>query len=140
MGSGILIPPPKNRPSLSAPAHSSLNNLAGLCFAQGDYARAEPLYKRSRAIREKVRGPTHLDVVLSLNNLAELYYAQDKYSRAEPFYRRSLVTTEKLLGPDHPDVANALENYANVLRKINRSTDAEKMEARARAIRARLVR
>lgn len=32
----------------------SLNNLALLCYAQGQYAQAEPLYKGSLAIREKV--------------------------------------------------------------------------------------
>ena len=35
----------------------SLNNLAVLYQAQGHYAEAEPLYKRSLAIREKVLGP-----------------------------------------------------------------------------------
>jgi Tetratricopeptide repeat len=34
----------------------SLNNLAGLHQAQGRYADAEPLYRRSVAIREKALG------------------------------------------------------------------------------------
>ena len=41
--------------------------------SQGRYADAEPLYKRSLAIREKALGPDHPDVATSLNNLAELY-------------------------------------------------------------------
>jgi len=36
---------------------TSLNNLATLYHAQGKYAQAEPLYKRSLAIREKALGP-----------------------------------------------------------------------------------
>lgn len=32
---------------------TSLNNLASIYDTQGDYARAEPLYKRSLAIRKK---------------------------------------------------------------------------------------
>ena len=36
----------------------SLNNLAALYSSQGQYAAAEPLYKRSLAIREKARVPT----------------------------------------------------------------------------------
>ena len=40
--------------------------------AQGKYEEALPLYKRSRAIREKVLGPDHPDVAQSLNNEAEL--------------------------------------------------------------------
>ena len=48
----------------------SLNNLANCTRAQGRYAEAEPLYKRSLAIREKALGPDHPDVAQSLNNLA----------------------------------------------------------------------
>ena len=44
---------------------------------------------------------------------------------------------EKALGPQHPDVATSLENYAALLRKTERTTEATKMEARAKAIRAK---
>ncbi len=37
----------------------SLNNLALLYYAQGDYAEAEPLYKRALAISEKALGRDH---------------------------------------------------------------------------------
>ncbi|CAN0398781.1 unnamed protein product, partial [Laminaria digitata] len=47
-----------------------------LPVAQGNYAEAGPLYKRSLAIREKALGPEHPDVAMSLNNLAELFRAQ----------------------------------------------------------------
>ena len=36
-----------------------LNNLAALYYAQGQYAQAEPLYKRALAIWEKALGPDH---------------------------------------------------------------------------------
>ena len=41
--------------------------------AQGQYAKAEPLYQRSLAIWEKALGPDHPEVATSLNNLAVLY-------------------------------------------------------------------
>jgi len=44
---------------------------------------------------------------------------------------------EKALGAEHPDVAICLENYALCLRAIDRSQEAEPLEARARAIRAK---
>ncbi len=52
------------------------------------------------------------------------------------------VVREKVdpLGPEHPHVATALENYAALLRKTGRTTEATKMEARARAIRAKHAR
>ncbi len=55
---------------------TSLNNLAGLLQAQGDFAGARPLYERALAIREKVLGPEHPDTASSLNNLAIRLQAQ----------------------------------------------------------------
>jgi hypothetical protein len=39
----------------------------------GDYAKAEPLFRRSLAILEKALGPDHPSVATSLENLAALY-------------------------------------------------------------------
>src|SRR4051794_19349858 len=65
------------------------------CIAgQGRYADAEPLYKRSLAIREKALGPDHPDVANSLNSLAALYQDQGRYADAEPFYIRALEISE----------------------------------------------
>ncbi len=114
---------------------TSLNNLAQLYRAQGLYERAEPLYKRLLAIREKALGPDHPDVAMSLHNLAALYLTQSKCERAEPLYKRSLAIWEKALGPDHPDVATVLENYAQLLRDTKRKAEAQRLEKRAAAIR-----
>ncbi len=73
----------------------------------------------------------------SLNNLAGLYEAQGHYAQAEPLYQRALAIVEKALGPEHPDVAQSLENYAALLRQTARADEAERMEARAKAIRAK---
>ncbi len=39
------------------------------------------------------------------------------------------------IGPNHPNVAQSLENYAALLRETRRGAEADKMEARAKAIR-----
>jgi tetratricopeptide (TPR) repeat protein len=70
---------------------SRLDREAQQLNQQGRYAEAEPLYKRSLAIREKALGPDHPDVALSLNNLAGLYDNQGRYAEAEPLYKRSLI-------------------------------------------------
>lgn len=44
---------------------------------------------------------------------------------------------EKALGPDHLDVATSLGNYAAMLRQVGRTQKAARMEARAKAIRAK---
>ena len=48
-----------------------LNNLAILYQAQGRYAEAEPLLKRSLANFEKALETDHPKLATSLNNLAE---------------------------------------------------------------------
>ena len=112
----------------------SLNNLAALYRTQGRYAEAEPLYKRSLAIREKALGPDHPDVAQSLNNLAVLYEEQGRYADAEPLYKRSLAIREKALGPDHPDVAQSLNNLAELYKEQGRYADAEPLYKRSLAI------
>ncbi len=64
-----------------------------------------------------------------------LYLGQGKYTEAEPLYQRALLVLSRAVGPEHPDVAMMLENYARMLRVLNRHDEAEKMEARATAIR-----
>ena len=103
---------------------TSLNNLAMLYQAQGRYADAEPLLKRSLAIREKALGPDHPDVAVSLHNLAELYRAQGRYADAELLYKRALAIEEKALGPDHPHVAVSLNNLAELYLTQGRYSDA----------------
>jgi len=68
---------------------TSLNNLAGLYYAQGHYAQAEPLFKRALAIDEKAFGPDHPRVAMSLKNLAVLYRAMGRDDEAEPLEQRA---------------------------------------------------
>ena len=63
--------------------------LAELYRAQGQYAQAEPLYKRALAIYEKALGPEHPAVSTSLENLAELYRATQRDKEAEKLERRA---------------------------------------------------
>ena len=60
-----------------------------------------------------------------------------RYTEAEPLWKRALAIRENALGPEHPLVAATLENFAVTLRKTGRNDRAAKMEARAKAIRAK---
>ena len=88
-------------------------------------------------MKQIARNVTMDEVATSLNNLAELYRDQGHYAEAEPLFKRSLAIVEKALGPEHPNVAQGLENYAALLRQTARADEAERMEARAKAIRAK---
>ena len=112
----------------------SLNNLAALLYAKGDYAGAEPFMRRALAIREKVLGPEHPDTAGSLNYLAALLYAKGDYAGAEPLFRRALAIAEKMLGPEHPNTSSGLGNLAELLRDKGDYAGAEPLHRRALAI------
>jgi len=81
--------------SLSIPDHPNvadgLNNLAELSRSQGQHEQAEPLYRRSLAIREKALGPDHPDVAATLNNMAVPFGQTGREKAAEELARRAAV-------------------------------------------------
>lgn len=80
------------------------------------------------------------DLAATFSDLASYYRKQGRNSEAESLYERLLAIWETVLGPRHPHVAESLEKYASLLRESRRDTEAAKLEARAKAIRARLTR
>src|SRR5262249_15496310 len=65
--------------------------LAELYVDVGGDAEAEPMFKRSLAIMEKVVGIDSADIAIELNNLAALYQRQQRYAEAEPLFKRALA-------------------------------------------------
>src|SRR5439155_718749 len=57
-------------------------NLALFYIAQGDSARAQPLFQRALAIFEKMLGPEHPNVATVLHNLASIYEAKNDLDQA----------------------------------------------------------
>ena len=96
----------------------SLSLLAMLYKYKGQYAQAEPLFKRALTIDEKVFGEDDASVAIILGNLAELYIHQGQYAQAEPLFKRALAIDEKNFGRDHPDVAADMKNINTLHRKI----------------------
>src|SRR4029079_551496 len=100
----------------------------------GAYAKAEPLYERALAIREKALGQEHPDVAASLNNLAWLYHTKGDYVKAEPLYERALAIREKALGQEHPKVAQSLTNLAGLSLAQSNISRALRMMGQSTAI------
>src|SRR5918996_2879057 len=84
---------------------TSVNNLAYILHAQGQYGAAEPHYRESLAMRESALGADHPDVAQSCNNLAELYRVLGRYAEAEALHRRAVQIREARFGESHPEVA-----------------------------------
>jgi CHAT domain-containing protein/tetratricopeptide (TPR) repeat protein len=114
---------------------TSLNTLADLHKAQGQFAAAEPLLKRALAIREKTLGADHPDTGRILFSLGGLYYSQGQFSQAEPPYRKALAIAEKAYGPRHTNVASILNGYGNLLKAQGQFAAAEPLLKRALEIR-----
>jgi len=74
---------------------TSLNNVAWLLKAQGDFAGAQPLYERALAIREKSLGPEHPETASALNDLAILLQDQGDLEETHLLYGRALAIREK---------------------------------------------
>ena len=68
----------------------------------GDYARAEPLSRRSLEICEKARGPDHPDTATALNSLAFLYYTMGDWRGPSRFTGGAWRSGRKPGGPIIP--------------------------------------
>jgi CHAT domain-containing protein len=128
---------PNGHPDLA----TSVNNLAALLKAQGEYAQAELLSRRALQMNEALyprdRYPNgHPDLAVSLNNLAILLQAQGEYAQAEPLYRRALQMRQALYPKDrypngHPDLAQSVNNLAFLLEAQGEYDRAEPLCRRA---------
>lgn len=126
---------------------SALNNEAELYNKLHRYAEAEPLYRRSLAIRQQVLGPDHPDTIKSMNRLAELFHAEGKDvlpPPAAPQQQRQAPPQPRPMAQQPPrgpsvqqqefDRAIDLNRQANELASQGRSAEALPLAAQALAI------
>lgn len=95
---------------------TSLRNPGPFYYHRGQLDLAEPLYRKSLEMREKILGPEHPDVAHSLNRLAGLLRKRHKDSQAVPLLKRSLAMYEKALGPASLESAATRTNLAALYR------------------------
>ncbi len=110
---------------------SVLHVLALCLYDQGQYADAEPVYRKALELRQKVLGPEHPDTLSGLNNLAVCLEKKGKRADAEPLYRQALELRQKVLGPEHPDTISSINNLASCLDDQGQPTAAEPMYRQA---------
>ena len=113
---------------------TSLSKLASLYKSEGQYDKAELLYKRALAIAELQLGPDHPSTGTRLNNLGSLYNLMGRYSEAEPLLQRALMIAEKQLGPDHPQTGGRLNNLGLLYVSMGRYSEAEPLYQRSLTI------
>lgn len=84
------------------------NNLAfSLLDVPDKYAEAEQALLKSLAIKERLIGNEHPQVLATKSNLAWLYGHTGRWQEARRLYADLVEKRTRLLGADHPDTANA---------------------------------
>jgi tetratricopeptide (TPR) repeat protein len=92
----------------------TLDDLARLHEALGDFPRAQRDFGRALAIREQMLGPDHADIARSLSSLAGLLWTRGDVAGAQPFLERAFAIRVKALGSDHPDTMKSLDELARL--------------------------
>ena len=81
----------------------------------GDYAKAEPLYRRALGDLARKRSARSIPTPPPASTTWRCCTtSMGDYAKAEPLYRRALAIREKALGPEHPDTATSLNNLAGL--------------------------
>lgn len=104
---------------------NTLNNIAMVYDAIGNYTAAEPLYRQCIELTKELIGTKNADYTISVNNLADLYYSMGNYVASEQLYKESLAIEREILDAKNPEYANLLINFANVYYGIGNYAAAE---------------
>ena len=112
----------------------SLNNLARLLRAQGDYAAAKPLYEQALAIRKEVLGERHPDYTTSLNNLAAMLKSKGDDAGARRLFEKALAIDKEVRGERNPGYASSPKNLALLLQSQADYVGARRLFDQALAI------
>ena len=102
-----------------------MNNLATLYHGQGQFPKAELLYRKTLEVNRRVRGEEHPNTLSTMNNLAALYQDQNQFAKAEVLFRDALDTTRKHHTEGSKPVANGVANLGFNLLLQKRSAEAE---------------
>jgi serine/threonine protein kinase/Tfp pilus assembly protein PilF len=117
---------------------TSMNNLAAVYVAQGNFARAEELRKKDVDISVRTLGEDHPDTITSLSNYGNLLTQQKRFSEALPYLERAALAARRVLPSDNPGRAFTLGWYSMCLTRAGRPAKAESPALEARAIAAKV--
>ncbi|WP_373315454.1 tetratricopeptide repeat protein [Asanoa ishikariensis] len=89
-----------------------LHNLGSIYHRRAEPARAEPLYRRALAIKERALGPDHPELATTLTNLGTLCEQRGRAAEALVFYGRAISVLEGVVEDDHPTLTVCREQQA----------------------------
>lgn len=90
----------------------TLDRLGLLYLRDDDLGKAEEVYKRAVALKEKAHGPDNQQVAQSLEGLATVYRARKDFNRGAPIYKRALTIYGQTSGVNSPAFQQASQGFA----------------------------
>ena len=92
---------------------TSLDNMAHLLVAEGNYVAARPLQELALGIYREVLGERDPEYATCLNNLAYVLSAQGDYPAARSMYERVLAIRKEVLGERSPRLCREPEQHGS---------------------------
>lgn len=118
---------------------NSLNTLASIYCAQGDYARAERFYRQALETKKLLFGEQNPYFADCLDNFAQMYCLMGDYPRAEPFYLKALTIRKSTLGEGNPVYVANLNGLGAAYKEMGDHEKAEEAYLQAVQIQISLV-
>jgi tetratricopeptide (TPR) repeat protein len=110
---------------------TALGGLGASLVDEGEFARAEPVLRRSLALFEKISGPDSLETGEAANNLAMLYRKDGDLARAQAQLERALPLMQMYLKPRSTELEIACNNMFIILAEQKKWDQAEPFVQRA---------
>ena len=123
----VSIAEERNRAQLAAESErrARLELEAKVLQDQGQYARAEELYREALATRQRTLGDDHPDTLRSMSNIAVVLQQQHKHAEAEKLHRQTLAARRRTLGRTHADTLESIHDLGLTLLRQGRYGEAE---------------
>ncbi len=113
-----------------------LNNVVRVLCVQTRFDVAETYCRRIITLLELTQPDDVQKLADALNMLAQIYFQQSKYEQCQPILDRCVRLKQQVLGEDHIDMADCYRDYSRLMRKINRTEEAEQYYNKAKALKA----
>jgi tetratricopeptide (TPR) repeat protein len=106
---------------------STFTNMADLLVAEGDFAGAEPLYRKSMETNKRLRGAEHPLTLQCMSALASVLRLLGDAKAAVPLYRWVYEARNERLGAEHPNTVSSMLELTDVLDASGNTEEARKM-------------
>jgi len=105
--------------------HAAMMNLGRVYEAHGDFAAAEPLYRRAVAFDRRRLGPESRTTLADLSELAAVLEEQGRLAEAERLERAVIAASGRAYPASHPFPYAVRNNLAHALASQGRIAEAE---------------